>query len=134
MIEKPGNNKMIIFAETMTRTIDITSVIAVDLRSRSTVHDLLQLILNSGEKKVVLDFSKVEFATRSFVDEFYNVFIKQPVKGVDIELANMPTDIKEMLEVVKQTQKGKPIQEKITNVETFDTVEEFCDFCSQLAF
>ena len=125
---------MIIFAETMTRTIDITSVIAVDLRSRSTVHDLLQLILNSGEKKVVLDFSKVEFATRSFVDEFYNVFIKQPVKGVDIELANMPTDIKEMLEVVKQTQKGKPIQEKITNVETFDTVEEFCDFCSQLAF
>ena len=134
MIEKPGNNKMIIFAETMTRTIDITSVIAVDLRSRSTVHDLLQLILNSGEKKVVLDFSKVEFATRSFVDEFYNVFIKQPVKGVDIELANMPTDIKEMLEVVKQTQNGKPIQEKITNVETFDTVEEFCDFCSQLAF
>ena len=125
---------MIIFAETMTRTIDITSVIAVDLRSRSTVHDLLQLILNSGEKKVVLDFSKVEFATRSFVDEFYNVFIKQPVKGVDIELANMPTDIKEMLEVVKQTQKGKPSQEKITNVETFDTVEEFCDFCSQLAF
>lgn len=125
---------MIIFAETMTRTIDITSVIAVDLRSRSTVHDLLQLILNSGEKKVVLDFSKVEFATRSFVDEFYNVFIKQPVKGVDIELANMPTDIKEMLEVVKQTQNGKPIQEKITNVETFDTVEEFCDFCSQLAF
>ena len=50
---------MIIFAEPMTRTIDITSVIAVDLRSRSTVHDLLQLIQNSGEKNVVLDFSKV---------------------------------------------------------------------------
>lgn len=125
---------MIIFAEPMTRTIDITSVIAVDLRSRSTVHDLLQLIQNSGEKKVVLDFSKVEFATRSFVDEFYNVFIKQPVKGVDVEFANMPTDLKEMLEVVKQTQKGKPSKEKIANVETFDTVEEFCDFCSQLAF
>ena len=47
---------MIIFAKTMTRTIDITSVIAVDLISRSTVHDLLQLIQNSGEKEVVLAF------------------------------------------------------------------------------
>ena len=36
--------------------------------------------------------------------------------------------------VVKQTQKGKPSREKIANVETFDTVEEFCDFCSLLAF
>lgn len=118
----------------MTRTIDITSVISVDLRSRSTVHDLLQLIENSGEKEVVLDFSKVEFATRSFVDEFYNVFIKKPVEGIDIKFINMPTDLKDMLEVVKQTQNGKPSKEKIAKAETFDTVEEFAAFCSQLAF
>ena len=125
---------MIIFAKTMTRTIDITSVIAVDLRSRSTVHDLLQLIQNSGEKKVVLDFSKVEFATRSFVDEFYNVFIKKPVEGVDIKFENMPDELVKMLEVVKQTQNGKPSQEKIADAECFDTVEDFCNYCSQLAF
>lgn len=118
----------------MIRTIDITNVIAVDLSSRSTVHDLLQLIQNSGEKKVVLDFSKVEFATRSFVDEFYNVFIKKPVEGVDIKFENMPDELVKMLEVVKQTQNGKPNQEKIADAECFDTVEDFCNYCSQLAF
>ena len=120
--------------ETTTRTIDITSVIAVDLRSRSTVHDLQQLIQNSGEKKVVLDFSKVEFATRSFVDEFYNVFVKKPIEGIDIKFENMPDDLIKMLEVVKQTQNGQPSQEKIADAEIFDTVEDFCKYCSQLAF
>ena len=125
---------MIIFADVMIRTIDITNVIAVDLRSRSTVHDLLHLIQNSDEKKVALDFSKVDFATRSFVDEFYNVFIKKPVEGIDIKYENMPDDFVKMLEVVKQTQNGKPSQEKIADAESFDTVEDFCNFCSQLAF
>ncbi len=39
--------------------------------------------------EVIFDFSNVNFATRSFLDEFYNVFIK----GHHVKLENVPNEI-----------------------------------------
>ena len=45
-----------------------------------------------------MDFQGVKFATRSFIDEFYNLFLKTPEANTfRVELNNVPSDIKAML-------------------------------------
>ena len=56
------------------KTIDVTEILSTELRSRNRVADLLLFVKNTQEKEIVLDFRNVKFATRSFIDEFYNSF------------------------------------------------------------
>ena len=87
------------------KTIDITQILSTDLKSRARVHDLELFIQNSGEDVVMLDFSNVQFATRSFVDEFFNVFLKNPEEQpYRVEITNVPEDINTILEAVGRTQ------------------------------
>lgn len=89
------------------KTIDIIDILSPDLKSRARVHDLELFIQNCGEKTVILDFSNVQFATRSFVDEFYNVFLKTPkTNSVKVEITNVPEDVNMILEAVSCTQAG----------------------------
>ena len=60
------------------KTIDIAQILSPDLKSRMRAQDLRLYIQNSGEDAVVLDFRNVKFATRSFIDEFYNLFLRTP--------------------------------------------------------
>ena len=109
-------------------TIDITKVLSQDLKSRSTVGDLLLYVQNSNAKDVQIDFSKVQFATRSFMDEYYNTFINDRGKlnGIKVDTVNMPDDLQYMLNVVSRTQTGKKIYEEQGNTHThyFKTVAE----------
>jgi len=50
--------------------IKLTNLLGKDLRSRSSVADLLLFIKNTGESSFIIDFSDVQFVTRSFIDEF----------------------------------------------------------------
>ena len=59
----------------MNITVDIATLLKPDLMSRFAVADLLIYIHNTGSESVVVDFAGVKFATRSFVDEYYNVII-----------------------------------------------------------
>ena len=89
----------------MMKTIDITQFLSPDLKSRVRVHDLEMYIQNSGEKEVVLDFQHVKFATRSFIDEFYNVFLKNPdAHAYHVDITNVPEDINAIIETVSRTQ------------------------------
>ena len=74
------------------KTIDITTVLSPDLKSRSTVADLLLYVLNSNEQEIQIDFAKVLFATRSFMDEYYNTFVNDHGKlnGIKVESINLP--------------------------------------------
>lgn len=85
------------------KIIDITTVLSQDLKSRSTVADLLLYVQNTHEQEVQIDFSKVLFATRSFIDEYYNTFIEDHGKlnGIKVESINLPEDIQYMLNVVR---------------------------------
>ena len=56
------------------KTIDVEQILSPDLKSRMRAQDLRQLIVNSETDAVELDFRGVKFATRSFIDEFYNLF------------------------------------------------------------
>lgn len=117
-------------------TIDITNIISKDLKSRSRANDLLLFVKNSNEPEVIIDFQNVMFATRSFIDEFYNLFMKDssslPFK---VGITNVPEDIQAMIASVSKTQnhKVKTIR-PTTDVEKFDNVEELLKYMSTIPF
>lgn len=87
------------------RTIDITEILSPDLKSRMRAQDLKLYIENGGANAVEIDFRNVKFATRGFIDEFYNLFLKTPeANAFRVELINVPADIKAMLDAVSRTQ------------------------------
>ena len=57
-------------------------------------------------ESVVIDFSGVQFSSRAFMDEFYNLFLAPAVSSdskVEVEVANMPEDIAAILASVART-------------------------------
>lgn len=97
------------------------------------IGDLALYITNTGAQSVVVDFGKVQFVTRSFVDEFYNTFIKQAPTGVQVELSNVSEDIQAVFEAVKSTQTKKKPVANTGSVRSFDTISQLRDFLSGLA-
>lgn len=109
----------------MNITVDIATLLKPDLMSRFAVADLLLYIQNTGSESVVVDFAGVKFATRSFVDEYYNVIMKNQ-SSIKIETINIPEDIQVIFDVVQRTQhKEKDIKLDATVVKckTFADVQ-----------
>jgi aminopeptidase N len=84
------------------KVIDITAYIGRDLKSRIAVREFYDKISNEQRTTVKIDFRNVNFASRSFMDEFYNIFIANADKNV--ELINLSAEIEAMLDAVKSTQ------------------------------
>ena len=116
-------------------TIDITRILSQDLKSRSRANDLLLFIKNSNESEVTIDFRNVMFATRSFIDEFYNLFIKDTAElPCKVSITNLPEDIQAMLDSVSKTQtkvKTIPPTSEVVNV---TTVDEMLRYLKTVAF
>ena len=116
------------------KTIDITHVLSPDLKSRVRAHDLKLFIENCGDKEVVLDFSNVKFATRSFMDEFYNIFLKDSTQNdFSVELTNIPEDINLMLESVSKTQTKAKVIQTTTRTTFFSSLEEAISYLKSFA-
>lgn len=117
----------------MMRTIDITHILSPDLKSRVRAHDLKVFIDNTQEDAVTLDFQNVKFATRSFIDEFYNLFLKSPnTNSFQVEITNVPEDINTILQAVSRTQTHvKVIPSKIPEY-SFKDVKDFLHFLSSI--
>ena len=117
------------------RSIDIAEILTPDLGYRAYVHDLELFIQNSGEDVVMLDFSNVQFATRSFVDEFYNVFLKNPeAQPYRVEITNVPEDINTILEAVGRTQtRATVIPARIPEM-SFSSAQELLEFLRSTSY
>ena len=112
-------------------TIDIAQILSPDLKSRMRAQDLRLYIQNSGADVVELDFSHVKFATRSFMDEFYNLFLKDArANNFTVKITNVPEDIKAMLDAVSRTQVKTTVIPSDTPEMTFKSVDEFLKFLS----
>lgn len=116
-------------------TLDITDILSQDLKSRSTVADLMAFVEHQQAEIVKIDFSKVLFATRSFIDEYYNQFIKNGgnILQKRVETIHVPDDIQSIIYAVSQTQQG---QKKETTpkgtVTSFSSVKELNRFLTSL--
>jgi len=115
------------------KTIDIAQLLSPDLKSRMRAQDLKLLVENSGADAVEMDFHGVKFATRSFIDEFYNLFLKNSeANSFSLELINVPSDIKAMLDAVSRTQvRAKVIPSQSQEV-SFKDIKEFMNYFSKL--
>lgn len=115
------------------KTIDIAQILSPDLKSRMRAQDLKLLIENSEEEEIELDFQGVKFATRSFIDEFYNLFLKNPEANVfKVRLTNVPEDIKTMLDMVSRTQVRAKVIPSQTQEISFKNVKEFLSYLSSI--
>lgn len=115
--------------------MDIAACIGRDLKSRVAVRDLYDKILSQNRTQIKIDFRNVSFASRSFMDEFYNVFVSN-VK-VDAELINLPPELKEMLDAVKSTQyKPKKSVKKISSRPDikFSSISQVNKYLEELSF
>lgn len=113
------------------KTIDIAQIMSPDLKSRMRARDLKLLIDNSKAKNVIMDFNSVKFATRSFIDEFYNLFLKNPESNnFTVQLVNVPSDIKALLDSVSRTQVRANVIPSNSSEMIFKDVNEFVRFLS----
>lgn len=118
----------------MSSTIDITQILSPDLKSRTSARNLDLFIRNSGEESVVLDFTNVKFATRGFIDEFYNLFLKNSDElPYRVQITNMPEDIYTILETVSKTQSGVKVIPSHIPEHKFKDVKELLQFLSSVA-
>ena len=115
------------------KTIDIANILTPDLKSRMRAQDLKLMIENSGADAVEMDFQGVKFATRSFIDEFYNLFLKTPEANTfSCELRKVPSDSKAMLDAVSRTQVRANVIPSQSQEVSFKNVKEFLNYFSTL--
>ena len=94
--------------KTKIKIIRPDQIIAKDLTLRESADRLFQVLNSSKENKIIVDFSKIEFISRSFTDEYLNE--KQKTKK-SITEKNLKTNVKKMFMVVKDSRvnhKHKP--------------------------
>ena len=68
---------------------------------RSDAEKIRKAVDEAGASKVILDFSGVQTASRTFMDELYGTVLE---KHGNVEIANMPEIGTLILEAVKHTQ------------------------------
>lgn len=78
--------------------INIEERISKNLSLRLYAEDLFKDIELYAQNNIVLDFKGVEFASRSFTQEF---LYRMQRCGKQIELINQSSEIKKMFEIVK---------------------------------
>ena len=116
------------------KTIDIAEILSPDLKSRMRAQDFKLFIENSMDDTFEVDFHNVQFATRSFIDEFYNLFLKNPDgNSFRVEIINVPKDIKLMFDAVSRTQVRANVIPSHTPEVIFKDVDEMVHYLSTYA-
>jgi len=117
------------------KVFDITAFAGRDLKSRITVRKFFDFILSHDVDFVTIDFKNLNFATRSFIDEFYNLFINNP--EIKVELLHVSSEIMAMFNAVKSTQrrsKSISLRRKSVKVTRFSSISEVNAFLGSLSF
>jgi len=89
-------------------TISVLKLLGHSIHTREASDILIQQVEQKSEKTVELDFSKVEYISRSFADQFY--FDKEQTAshtGKIIIVSNADKPIAQMLSAVSRTQSKK---------------------------
>ena len=89
------------------KTINIAEILSSDLGSRAQAKGFRRFVEeNYSGEPVTIDFSGVQFSSRAFMDEFYNLFLAPAVLSeskFEMKVANMSEDIAALLASVVRT-------------------------------
>lgn len=113
------------------KTIDITTILGTELKSRTSARDFSTYFRNMQISQANVDFSNVKSVTRSFMDEFYNLFIrKDNSMGLQVNLQNMNEQVTEFLKSVERTSKqprtiAQPANARFLNFTTVSQLNEY---------
>ncbi len=87
-----------------TKIIRPDKIIAKDLTLRESADKLFQVLNSSKENKIIIDFSKIEFISRSFADEYLN---EKQKTTKSITEKNLKINVKKMISIVEASRKHK---------------------------
>ncbi len=113
------------------KTIDITTILGSDLKSRTSARDFAKYLQNMGIAQVEIDFTHVKSVTRSFMDEFYHLLLRDNnAQGVQLEIINMDEQTQEFLKAVKKTADAPrkmvaPDDARFLNPDTLQQLSEY---------
>ncbi len=82
------------------KVIKISKILSKDLVLRDSANKLFQIIEQSPEKLVKIDFSGVSSMTMSFAHEYLSLIKKMSTEKSIVE-SNVPINIKKLFEIVK---------------------------------
>ena len=118
------------------KTINIALILSPNLSFRAQARSFRQFVAgNDAADAVTVDFSGVQFASRDFLDEFYNLFLSP--SGADssrlkLEVVNLPASVAAMLETVVKSNTQLRVHpagpEPEASTVEFKSVEEMIDF------
>lgn len=77
------------------------------LISRQAARELFDVISRMPEEVVVLDFLAINFATRSFFDEFNSKMSQLKLLGKQVEFVNLNENVQNLFAVVVRTAQSK---------------------------
>jgi anti-anti-sigma regulatory factor len=103
--------------------VNLFKLIAKNIATRQAIKLIQDEIFNNVKKtteSVDLDFTKVDFISRSFADEILNLRKKLKKQDITLNFVNINDEIIEMLKVVSSHKKRdiKPITLKAKNLDT----------------
>lgn len=116
------------------RTIDITTILGTELKSRTSARDFATYLRNMKVSEVSVDFSRVNSVTRSFMDEFYQLLLKAGTSmEVCIHIFNMNQQAEAFLKSVEQTSVRPrpaidvPSNARFVNLQTVQQLNEYLE-------
>lgn len=110
----------------MTQTIRLYDIYRADLFSRAKAAELAGHI-NSKADSVLLDFSGINFMSRSFADELFNVIAAQAPRTFNFEGRSQDIDIL-MQKVADGRSRERQLGIQHPQMLTFDTKDTLAEF------
>lgn len=107
----------------MNKVFNISELISTDIRSRANAN-IIRSLVDGIDEKVILDFDGVDFISRSFTDELYNVLEEHG----NISFINASETVTAMLDAVEKGRKST------RNFSSDSEIKEFDDFASLSSF
>ena len=114
------------------KTIDITTILGAELKSRTSARDFATYLRNMKVTEACVDFSRVNSVTRSFMDEFYQLLLKGRSLDTSIVLSGMGEQADAFLKSVERTSVSpRPVVDnsnaRFVNLQTVEQLSEYLE-------
>lgn len=113
----------------MTPELKLINLLPVTLDSREAATRLADMVReHSGNKQRALDFSGIEFMSRSFADQFHKELYLRDEDAFEIVIKNADAFIIRMLDAVSKTQTKRKAVKKTHQVASYNDLKQMESF------